>query len=320
MPGVTKDSAAMRIDYLKSVLKPLSWYSVNLRKASVDEAVCPTEVVDRQYFQIVQVVTSQSRPHLMPTIKSRDETMMRARLALNIQSVAVKPGVEDPAGGLVLFEDSDSEWRSWAELGPWQDVHSSLQVFRRVEGSHEHLGCIVAYDPEAARPPYAVTDFRCPAITMVAELHRRGWRPTKARVFHEFANVGVMDSREATKMKAYYIALLEIHRCFPLAIHGLPSDQPILYYKLLLRGQRVEYGLGAKAYLAIMNGLPKPEQPPPILDDSSDEDVIHKSLIFLILRFLSSSWKEFQRRLNMCLSLFFFDVHTHKSIIVELHV
>ena len=134
MPGVSQGSESLRIDYLKGVLKPLSWYSVDLKKAAVDEAGCPTEMLDRQYFQIVQVVTSQTRPHLMPTVKSHDETMLRSRLALNIQSVTVKPDAEDPAGGVAFFEDSDSEWRSWAELGPWPDVQGSLRVFNRVEG------------------------------------------------------------------------------------------------------------------------------------------------------------------------------------------
>ena len=59
---------------------------------------------------------------------------MKARLALNIQTAAVRTGAEAPLGAVILFEDSDAEWLSWAELGPWRDVRSSLQQFSRVEG------------------------------------------------------------------------------------------------------------------------------------------------------------------------------------------
>ena len=112
---------------------------------------------------------------------------------------------------------------------------------------------------------------------MIAELHRLGWRATKARVLHETPDIGAMDSREATKMKAYYITLLEITRCFPFAKLGLPSDQPILYYKLLLNGVSVDFGLGNQAYLAIMRGLEQ-EPPGPGIDESSDEEIIYLSV------------------------------------------
>ena len=262
-PGSTKDTDALRIDYLTSVLQQSHWYCLDLQKAAMDESGQPTEVLERQYFQVVQIVTSQSRPHLMPTVKSRDETMMTARLALNIQSAAVKPDAEDPCGGVILFEDSDSEWISWAELGPWRDVRGSLQHFRRVEGSPVHDGCFIAFDPELAKPLYAVTDLRCPAISMISELHRRGWLPAEACVLHEEAVVGEMDSREATRMKAYYVVLLEITRCMPLAIRGTLSDQPILYFKLLLKGASVDYGLDAIEYRRIMNELPPAPAPAP---------------------------------------------------------
>jgi hypothetical protein len=108
---------------------------------------------------------------------------------------------------------------------------------------------------------------------MISELHRRGWRLAKARVLHEEAVVGVMDSREATRMKAYYVVLLEVTRCMPLAIRGIPSDQPIVYYKLLLKGTSVDHGLGAIEYRRIMNELPPAPAPvPPIGEGDSDDD------------------------------------------------
>ena len=278
-PGSTLGTDALRIDYLSCILKPLQWYCFDLHKAAMDESGQPTEVLERQYFQVLEIVTSQSRPSLMPTIKSHEQTMMTARLALNIQSAAVKHGAVDPSGGVILFEDSDAEWSSWAELGPWRDVRGSLQRFRRVEGSLVHESCFVAFDPEPALSPHAVTDLACPAILMIGELHRRGWKPDKARVMHMTAAIGPMDSREATRMKAYYVVLLEINRCMPVATQapstqGIPSDQPISYYKLLLKGVPADHGLGAKEYQRIMNNLPPLPEAPPICGESSDEDFL----------------------------------------------
>ena len=278
-PDSTKDTDSLRIDYLTSVLQTPQYYCIDRKKVGLDDVGLPAETVEREYFQILNVATSRSRPTLMPTIESHSETMVRARLALNVQSFTVKPDAEDALGGIVLFEDSDSEWLSWAELGPWQEVRSILKRFQRVVGSSEHAGCILAYDLVVATPPFPLTDFKCPAITMIAELHRRGWRPTKARVLHETAEVGAMDSREATKMKAYYIVLLEMPRCFPFARLGLPSDQPISYYKCLLKGVSIDFGLGARAYQAIMRGVEA--APAPIMDENSDEEVIYKPRLFV---------------------------------------
>ena len=113
---------------------------------------------------MLQVITSQARPKLMPTIQSHAETMLRARMVLNIQDVSVKPGGEEAGGGLVVFEDNDAEWRSWVDFGPWQDVRSTLQRFNRAAGSVAHTGCIVLSELVLAEPPYAITDLRCPAI------------------------------------------------------------------------------------------------------------------------------------------------------------
>ena len=242
-PVTTKDTDALRIDYLTSVLTPRKWYCIDLKKFGMDEHGAPTEIVQRQHFQILQIMTSHSKPSLMPTIESHSDTMLKGRLALSIQEVSIKADAEEPDGGVVVFEDSDPEWRSWSELGPWQEVRTTLQRFERAEGSVAHEGCIVLSDPVAATSPYALTDLRCAAITTIAELHRRGWRPTKARVLHESAAIGAMDTREATRMKAYYVVLLELPRCFPLSPRCIPSDQPIAYYKCLLQGVVVEPGL-----------------------------------------------------------------------------
>ena len=94
----------------------------------------------------------------------------------------------------------------------------------------------------------------------------------KGRIAHESAITGPMDGREAISMKAYYIVLANIGKCLPLA-STIPSDQPILFYKLLLEGVKVEPGPGHQHYLALTRGV-APVDPPPL----EDEDLFHTTI------------------------------------------
>ena len=68
-------------------------------------------------------------------------------------------------------------------------------------------------------------------------------------------------------MKAYYIVVLEIHRCLPLC-NGIPSDQPIPFYKCLLDGKAVEPGLGVAAYRRLLTGAIA--DPPAAIEDPAE--------------------------------------------------
>lgn len=70
-------------------------------------------------------------------------------------------------------------------------------------------------------------------------------------------------------MKAYYIVLVELERCMPLA-SCIPSDEPIAFYKLLLAGHTVEPYLGNPHYIAMLRGVD--DAPPAVLDEDTDED------------------------------------------------
>ena len=81
----------------------------------------------------------------------------------------------------------------------------------------------------------------------------RNARLKRRLVVQQENQIGPMDDREAVKMKSYFIVLVELERCMPLTTH-IPSDQPILFYDLLLAGRRVEPGLGHKQYLVLKRG------------------------------------------------------------------
>ena len=130
-------------------------------------------------------------------------------------------------------------------------------------------------------------DDNCPTIAIAWKLKREKWRGVERLCKHETAAVGIFDSYPAVKMKTYYQVLLKLRECLRLST-VVPSRQPILYYRLLLAGQRVEPYLGQVVYLPLWNGLvqagrvpdlplepPSPSDlPPPVEDGGSDEDVL----------------------------------------------
>ena len=265
----THDVEGMRVEYLLAVLKPLQWYCIDVPKAALDEEGRPVEVVERKHFQVLERTHGKSRPSLMPTIDSHREVSVTSRLALSVQEVSQKPDVVVAEGCVLVFPDGEAQWRDWRDLGPFASVRESLLHFRRAEGFDSHPGCILLIDPERAVPTHAVTDMKCPALTMLAELYRRGWRTVYDTVQHVNTTIGLMDAREAVRCKAYYVVLMKIDECMPLTSR-IPSDQPIAFYNLLLQGRAVEPGLGNKTYLAICRDKPLPTPAP--LEDDDDID------------------------------------------------
>jgi len=82
------------------------------------------------------------------------------------------------------------------------------------------------------------------------------------------AAIGTFDGREAVKARAYYQVLLGIAKCFPHAIGGIPSQEPVAYYKLLRLGVDVEWGQPASVYRAMLvNECKKRGNDPPPLED-----------------------------------------------------
>ena len=263
-----RELEALRIEYLEAVLKPSCFYSLDVPVASMDEEGRPVEQIERNFFQLVSKTFGNSRPFIMPTIYSHEEVALRSRLALNIQEFSVSVEHAASPHSPILYEDRDTSWIDWKDLGPWLSVRQSLQHFARAQASSEHSCCIVLADPSPAAPDMALTDSKCPVLYIMLELHKRGWKSLYERVVHDEPIVSFMDGREAVRMRCYYQVLLDIAKHLPLTTH-IPSDEPIAFYKLLMRGVEVQPGLGAKAYNALMN---KPAEEMPAVQDG-DEDI-----------------------------------------------
>ena len=246
-----KTIQALHTEYLQCALKPPHWYVIDVHLAGMDADGNPETTMEKAYFQIINVVTSRSRPHLMPTIESHEEIVNTSVLAFLVQEASPKPDVVCEGDGVVVFPDAEPMWKRWHDLGPFHIVRSSLLRFSQTGASVGNEGCLLLWDAVRAVPDHALTDSRCPALIVLVECHRRGWRSVLGSVTHTDVEVGPMDGREATKMKAYYVALLQLSRCLPLAGGSMPSIEPVLFYRLLLSGVAVLPGLGQRGLLAL---------------------------------------------------------------------
>ena len=210
----------------------------------------PVAALAEKYIQLLDVVSAKARPKLMPTIESSEDMLVRGRLALHIQEASERSAEAD--GSAVVHDDADPLWVSWNDLGPFPSVRRSLTWFIGAQPSLEHPECTVLSSPKEVGADLQLTDPDCPTLCILDELIRRGWNPHRGRVVHTKDAPKDMDGRESIKMKSYYVVLLDVERCLELASH-IPSDEPLLFYKLLLEGREVEPGLGHKAYSQILN-------------------------------------------------------------------
>ena len=170
----------------------------------------------------------------------------------------------------MIHADADPRWVKWSDLAPWENLFRSLTYFGFVEGAPlaEDSGCLVLRNPQLARYTLPLTNIKCPTLCILMELRRRGWRMTLSRVLHSVVESGLYDAREPDKMKPYFLTLLQIEQCMPLAAPNLPSDQPLSYYRLLLSGQPAQPGFGDRHYVALLRGAEAAKAPMPIADDS----------------------------------------------------
>ncbi len=88
------------------------------------------------------------------------------------------------------------------------------------------------------------------------------------RIVHRPGEPLLMDARLGVRKKPYYAVLMGLDGHLEQSSH-IPSDEPLLYYKLLLSGAHVEPGLGNEAYKDMFD--PKAGRLPlPALYDEDD--------------------------------------------------
>ena len=220
-----------------------------------------------------------ARENTIHTVFSADDPLKTLGLVLQVRMLDKwePPGVD--AEELRVMVEDDPEWLPPSRLAPFSDIAHKMWAYRRVAPDVAHKGVVVLSDCHRARPPYALTDARVPTLSLAYYLHDKGWIAHHGHVVHNVVPIGdqhgeLFDSREATRMKPYYMCLHQLQTVLPLAGGAMPSQQPMLYYKLLMRGDRATADLGAKAYTLQWNrghsaggelaALPAPEPAVPL--------------------------------------------------------
>ena len=275
-----------------SVLKPLCFYRV------VREAAEPNELggIDRHdrelFFQVNTVMKAKNRAKTMHTVFSADDLLRTAPLVVNVTLMdrwVAPEGTEDDGKERVLLElDDHFLLPPPKKIVPFEDLAHRLYVYHNKSADPAHQGCIVLADMHHARPPYALDDDRCPTLQLVSELGRQNWVKVLKTVTHtalplENGPAPEFDSREAVRMKYYYMCVLHLSRVLPLTGNRLPSQQCVVYYRLLMRGQATVPDLTSKEYTLLWNRkrgragkdllpLPPVDTVPPVPVDLGDED------------------------------------------------
>ena len=186
----------------------------------------------RMFFEVVAVRNVGTRPVLIPS-SSADADRSLTTLSFEIQHLDIWRTDTAGEAHTMLF-DSDTEWCTWNELAPFKVLLDSLLVWER--RASDVFACIDIFNPQSGCPRLPLLDRKCPTILIWQELSRLGWKFHSNKCEHRSIANRALDGRSVTlRKKGYYQVLLNLPYHLTLTSY-VPSDQPLLYYDLLLRG------------------------------------------------------------------------------------
>ena len=255
--------AQLEKEYLAAVLEPLKYYSVEHTVSRTNDDGVAVPVQEHTRFQVLGAQHGTSRLKTMHTVQSKDDITKSGSLALHIVRFdrwQDPDAPDDPR--LIVYPDGADEWVCPTTLADFDSFQNRLTYYRSATNAADHPRCIVLADPKEAQPRYALTDARYPTLALAWYLRHHGWDPAPRHCEHnallpEGAR-GEFDSREAVRMKFYYMVLTQLQRCLPLSGYRVPSQQPIAFYRLLLNGAETMPDLGNKHYVLEYNRRLKP--------------------------------------------------------------
>ena len=104
----------------------------------------------------------------------------------------------------------------------------------------------------------ALTDENCPVLTIYGHLRANGWENAQRALVHDRVPADktpkLFDGRGGCSRKYYLQTLLDLPTYLALSTtHRIPSNDLVLFYRLLLRGERVTPGLSNKEYILQFN-------------------------------------------------------------------
>ena len=238
-------------------------------------------------LQVVNTISSRSRPHSVHTHMSADDLALCQPVAIHVQhydTEALAPGT------LAVYAESDTEWVEPTRLAPIEALMKRMQRWTESTPCRDNANIVVLSGQELARPIFGLEDERCPVLTLSQELLDRGWTRAKGLVTHRDPADHTFDGRFATRMRWYFRALFHgLETCMPLAGGAMPSQHPVAFYRLLVAGVAVGPGLRAKEYMAMLNdrrrrqglaalALPPHEADPPLPAPGNDGVIVLPAL------------------------------------------
>jgi len=264
------------------------------------EGEAPEQV--SKYFQVMDVSGGRSRPSMMPTVSSADQPELTEHFAVNVQLFDDwhDPVAELPPGCQHVYADSEVEWMNPNLIAPGDVLVKKLHTWRSCKPSATNAACLVLSGKEKAKQRYALTDPKCPVLTLVGTLLQRGWTSSKALVVHKDDAEHVFDSRMAGRMRWYYHLLVAgMAPRLPLAGGTIPSQEPMGFYRLLLANKEVRPGESGKYYADLLvehkvkRGEPIEHD---VLEDQEEEDLGHDGVGPIVLHHGPPEKEERRRR------------------------
>ena len=252
-------------EYLAATFQPLQYYSVEREEERQNEDGAVVREKVPHYFQLLAAQTSQTREKTMHTVETADDITRKTGLLLHVLNFSRwhPPDADDTGVIRVFSEDDDAEWVRPCEVADFDALMNHLTHYRHSTADPEFNACIVLSNPQVGKPRFPLTDMRTPTLQLAWHLKNIGWVPTAAHCKHEEVPVlsdgPLSDSREAPTMKCYYMVLAELARCLPLSMGGIPSQEPVAYYRCLLANLSVASGLANKEYVLTYNRALKGE-------------------------------------------------------------
>jgi len=246
-------------EYLAATFKAHEYYSVeheHPEPVPAAEGGADPPASNVTHFQLLSVMQAKKREQLMHTVQSADDVTRVEGLVMHVVFLDQWVPPDGPADAtLRVFPEADDEWVVPSRIADVERLLHNMTHYRRVEQDREHPGCVQLFEPEVAKPRLALTDM--PTLALVWHLRANGWDPVAEHHVHQAlpapGSHPTFDSRESTRMKFYYMALTQLDKVLPLAGEGMPSQEPVGYYRCLLSGKAVEPGNSAKSYALVWN-------------------------------------------------------------------
>jgi len=255
----TNNREVLEKEYLASVLVPARNFAVDHGVTNRREDGTQVQEVQRDFFTVVNVAHSKAKRSTMHTVEKASEQESTQPFAMEVQ---LMDRWQDPDGAVGdgvtrVYAESDPEWLVPARIATFSDFAHRLWLYDTVTQDVDHPACLIWSGERRALPLMPLTDQKCPTLWLVLALQKAGWVSVDHVVTHTALKPPAIkadyDGRESMRQKFYYMTLLQLARTLPLSGGSVPSQEPQAFYKLLLRGERTQAGLGNKHYVIQWN-------------------------------------------------------------------